>query len=154
MKKLIIFITILSFWGCDNNPASSNNSNSPLIGKVYIQGCGVGCASYHFDGADNIYISYSNAPSSWKLDNGEAFPLVKKFTNIEFDDNHNTFYGTIDWSSPENSTVDNEKEWVYTMIFSDQYTTIDSGTVKGYDANNNLISTFLFGVHLIYNLND
>ena len=84
----------------------------------------------------------------------EAFPLVKKFTNIEFDDNHNTFYGTIDWSSPENSTVDNAKQWVYTMIFSNQYTTIESGTLKGYDANNNLLGTWLFGIHLIYNLND
>ena len=152
IRRLIILLLIV---GCDTDITNSDdNAVTTYMGNVYIQGCGVGCASYHFDGADNIYISYSNALSSWELDNGEAFPLVKKFTNIEFDDNNRTFYGTIDWSSPENSTVDNAKLWVYTMIFSNHYTTIESGTVKRYDANNILIDTWLFGSQLIYNLND
>ena len=153
MKKLLLIALLVV--GCDTDITNSDeNAVTTYMGNVYIQGCGVGCASYHFDDADNIYISYSNAPSSWKLDNGQAFPLVKKFTNIEFDDSNRTFYGTIDWSSPENSTVDNAKQWVYTMIFSNHYTTIESGTVKQYDANNILIDTWLFGSQLIYNLND
>ena len=150
IRRLIILLLIV---GCGNSPTESNTKTT-FMGNVYVQTGGIGFASYHFDGADNIYISYSNAPSSWKLDNEQAFPLVKKFTNIEFDDNHRTFYGTIDWSSPENSTVDNAKQWVYTMIFSNQYTTIESGTVKSYDTNNILIDTWLFGSQLIYNLND
>ena len=152
MKKIIL-LSIVLIVGCENSPTESNTKTT-FMGNVYVQTGGIGFASYHFDGADNIYISYSNAPSSWKLDNEQAFPLVKKFTNIEFDDNHRTFYGTIDWSSPENSTVDNAKQWVYTMIFSNQYTTIESGTVKSYDTNNILIDTWLFGSQIIYNLND
>ena len=158
MKKFILIALLIV--GCDDSSPTAGDSVSPLIGKVYVQSqqfCGLGCASYHFDATDNVYINYSNPQGNAVLDNGQALPEVKSFSNIEFDDDHNTFYGTIDWSSPEGTTFSGSKLWVYTMIFSDQYTRIESGTVKVYDANNNLLFTLVYGDdanELIYSLYD
>ena len=42
-----------------------------IFGSAFLQNGRPGVAAYHFQDPDDCYISYENAPSSWKLDNGE-----------------------------------------------------------------------------------
>lgn len=145
------------FWSCTGvrvPPSLPVKEEAILKGKVYVQKFGLGFASYHFDTEENVYISYSAFPSNIVLDNNKAFPRTKNFINIEFDYDNRIFIGTIDWSSPEGTTVNGAERWVYRMVFNNQYTKIESGTSESYDANSNLMATYIFGTDLIYSLND
>lgn len=122
----------------------------------------VGLASYHFntiqpnhDEIDNgdtpkeSYISYKNAPGTWKLDNGNPFPREKYFTNYSYDKTKQEFHGIVDW---RDTPVFNATQWVYRMKFSDDFAKIESGECKSYNADGNLLDTVTFGKDLHYKL--
>jgi hypothetical protein len=133
--------------GSDTGTGSEVN---PLVGMVFVQAGGVGVASYHFDAVDDIYINYSAAPYGWVLDSGDPFPDQKPFIETSFDLDLRTFYGTIDWSSPEATTVNGADRWVYEMIFSDDYQTISGGSIRMYSPGDTLLDEAFFGVDLFY----
>ncbi len=120
-----------------------------LEGLVFVQSDTVGLASYHFDAGDDVTIDYSNAPNGWHLDDGEPFPAKKPFVDMSFDGDL-TFRGTIDWSEPEGSTVDGNQTWVYTMIFDEDFETIESGNLLTFDSDGGQTGDLAFGVDLIY----
>ena len=107
----------------------------PITNKVYAQQNTVGLASYHFDGflegsGDKAYISYANAHSSWNLDNGQSPPAKKYFENAHYDRKTQTFSGTINWSP---TTFNGDQKWVYKMIFSHDFNTIQGGYTIRYN---------------------
>ena len=69
-----------------------------IFGSAFLQNGRPGVAAYHFDGPDDCYISYENAPSSWKLADGEKPPERKAFDNPTWDPATRTFTATVDWS--------------------------------------------------------
>jgi hypothetical protein len=130
--------------------ADAGPEDNPLVGMVFVQAAGVGVASYHFDAIDDISINYSNAPGTWHLDDLSPFPDEKPFTDTSFDLAQRAFYGTIDWSSPEGTTANGAERWVYEMLFSDDYGTIEGGSVKMYDASDVLLDEQFYGTDLFY----
>jgi len=135
----------------DDDGGDDDTGNNPLIGAIYVQNGGVGYASYHFDAVNDVYISYQNFPGAY-LDNGQPFPNKKPFTNRVFDIPQRTFEATVDWSSPENTTVSGAERWEYEMIFSPNYSTISGGQVKAFAPNGTHLTTYYFGSDLIYSL--
>ena len=131
--------------------ALDNDSTAPttIFGSVYVQGGGLGVASYHFQDPDDCYISYENAPSSWKLDNGESPPAVKPFDSPLFDAASRTFTGVVDWSP---TTFGGDARWEYTMVFSDDFGYVFGGEVRAFDASGEQTYTLLFGIDLHYGL--
>ena len=99
-----------------------------IFGGVYIQGNTEGLASYHFS-EEESYISYSAAPSAWRLDDGSAPPLKKPFLNSTYDPTIRTFRAIVDWSSVN---FGGDAKWIYRMVFSEDFATIESGEVLGY----------------------
>ncbi|MBW2275981.1 MAG: hypothetical protein JRF63_00735 [Deltaproteobacteria bacterium] len=134
----------------DADTDSDSDADNPLIGMVFVQGGGVGLASYHFDAVDDIYISYTDAPYSWTLDNSQPFPDEKPFTDTSFELDIRAFYGTIDWSDPESTTVGGAEYWEYEMIFSEDYSTISGGSVEMYSPSDVLLDELYFGVDMFY----
>ena len=121
-----------------------------IAGGVYIQGSIVGLASYHFDSVETSYISYESPQcNDWpNLDDGSRPAEKKYFQNPNYDAVSRTFIGTIDWSP---TSWDNDKLWKYTMVFSEDFMTIDSGSVEHFtEIGGNRIKETLFGIHLIY----
>ena len=59
-----------------------------------------GLAAYHFDSADDCYISYTNPQcAQWPdLDNGERPPPKKLFTNVNIDEEKRVFKGDVVWA--------------------------------------------------------
>ena len=120
-----------------------------IFGSVYVQGGGLGVASYHFQDPDDCYISYENAPSSWKLDNGESPPAAKPFDSPSWDAASRTFTGVIDWSA---NTFNGNARWEYTIVFSEDFRVVSGGEVRSFDASGEQIRTRLFGIDLNYEL--
>merc|ERR1712226_141049 len=109
------------------------------LGSVYIQSLGLGAASYHIGNkASESYISYENAPSSWKRKDGSKPPAKKYFDNATYDTEKKTFKGTINWGQ---NTMSGFAKWEYEIIFSEDFETVKGGTVKLYDINNKLKTT-------------
>jgi len=107
-----------------------------VFGSVYVQGHIYssfleGIASYHFDDPDNCFISYSNAPPEWKLDDGSPPPEKKNFSNTSFDAVTRTFRGTIEWQVPFHG----DSRWEYEMVFEEDFTVITSGQMRAYGAD-------------------
>ena len=113
-----------------NNIYTQSGSSELLIGK----------ASYHFVSEDNVYINWESFGSGVRLDNGQLV-FTKTFTETTFDYESRTFYGTIDFSDPEGTTMNGASSYVYQMIFSEDYTTISSGYYSIYSEENLLVST-------------
>ena len=147
IRRLIILLLIV---GCDDTPKESNTKTT-FMGNVYVQTGGIGFASYHFNSYDSVYIDYSDFNIN-SLDNGNPFPNKKLFINKEFDESNGIFSGLINWSAPENSSVNNTSLWAYTMNFSNDYSTIESGNVIIYDTNGDSVYTAFYGADLIYTL--
>jgi len=89
-----------------------------------------GIASYHFDAADDCYISYANADHTWLLDDGRPPPAKKLFVNPAFDAETRTFRGEILWDVPFNGC----SRCVYKMVFAKDLSRIIDGQVQEYDA--------------------
>ena len=147
MKKLLL-LSILLIVGCDNSPTESNTKTT-FMGNVYVQTGGIGFASYHFNSYDSVYIDYSDFNIN-SLDNGNPFPNKKLFINKEFDESNGIFSGLINWSAPENSSVNNTSLWAYKMYFSADYSYVDSGSVIVYSTNGDSVYTAYYGIDLIY----
>jgi hypothetical protein len=129
----------------DTNQSDTVTEVNPLIGRVYAQKLGVGVASYHFVAADDVYLDYETA-LGWRMDNGALFPARKAFTDLTFDIPNRTFYATIDWGTPEGTTVNSgERVWLYTMVFSGDYSAIISGQIEALDAEGNTLKEYIFG---------
>lgn len=101
-----------------------------VFGGVYVQSNTVGLASYHFS-EEESYISYSTAPPSWRLDNGTPPPIKKPFLNSFYDGSSRTFRAVVDWSDVN---FHGDAEWIYRMVFSEDFTCIERGEVISYDA--------------------
>jgi len=105
-------------------------SATSIVGQVYVQGGTVGLASYHFESLEDCYISYENAPDSWKLADGSSPPARKLFLSPAFDAETRTFTGTIEWGA---NTFGGHARWEYTMVFSETFDMIVSGAVRCFD---------------------
>ena len=100
-----------------------------IFGSVYLQGGQSGVASYHFDGPEDCYISYSAAPAAWRLDDGSPPPQRKAFEDAAYEPATRTFTGTVRWST---ATFGGDARWEYTMIFSDDFRVISGGALQAY----------------------
>ena len=85
-------------------------------------------ASYHLN-EDESYISYSAAPPSWRLDDNSAPPLKKPFLSQTYDPAIRTFRAIVDWTSVN---FHGDAKWIYRMVFSEDFTRIESGEVIAY----------------------
>ena len=103
-----------------------------ILGSVYMQGGRVGTASYHFESADECYISYAQAPDVWLLDNGSPPPSRKPFLSPSYDEATRTFTGVIDWTP---TSFGGEARWEYTMVFSEDLKVIAGGQVRMFKAD-------------------
>ena len=103
-----------------------------IVGQAYMQGGGLGVASYHFPQIDQAYISYEAAPPEWSLDDGSRPPQRKPFDNPRYDETTRTFTGTIDWSE---TPFAGDARWEYEMIFSEDLTRITGGQVRTFHSS-------------------
>ncbi len=101
---------------------------STIVGQAYMQGGGLGVASYHFPEIDQAYISYEAAPPQWTRDDGQPPPQQKPFVNPRYDAATRTFTGTIDWSD---NNFHGDARWEYEMVFSEDFSRITGGQVRG-----------------------
>lgn len=120
-----------------------------IHGSIYIQGRLKGLASYHFDTEDDCYISYASPHCSmWpSLDNGDRPAVKKPFVNTSFDLSSRTFKGTIDWSP---TTWGGDAIWIYEMIFTEDFNSIEDGSVNAYDKTGQQTECHKFGIDLNY----
>ena len=102
-----------------------------IFGGVYIQGGTLGLASYHFSEQES-YISYSAAPRIWRLDDGSPPPAKKPFLHATYDASCRTFRAVVDWSD---NNCHGNVEWIYRMVFSEDFRTIEKGEVIAYEAD-------------------
>ena len=102
-----------------------------ITGAVYVQCNTVGLASYHFS-EEESYISYSAAPPNWLLDDGSPPPVKKPFLQTNYDPTSRTFRAVVDWSD---INFAGDAEWIYRMVFSEDFTMIERGEVLSYDAD-------------------
>ncbi|CAK0847296.1 unnamed protein product, partial [Prorocentrum cordatum] len=93
-------------------------------GSVFVQGGGIGVASYHFDAEDDCYISYARAPG-WKLDDGSSPPARKPWTAVQYDPQKFVFRGVVEWSPAFGGTV----RWDYRLHFAEDFSAIIGGSV-------------------------
>ena len=93
-----------------------------IFGKVYVQGRKfiVGESSYHFDSPNNCYIRFD----AW---NSNRFPDFKPFTHTKYDPKNRVFIGLIDWT--DQGGPEGESYWLYYMVFSEDFVTIERGHV-------------------------
>lgn len=122
------------------------------FGKVFVQRSGLGVASYHFESDNLCYISYSNAPKTWILDDGEQLPAKKEFEGIFYDKNKRIFAAWVIWSDPEESTFKGDERWLYQIQFNEDCTEIVAGTFLALDEDAQITQIQRFGVELKYNL--
>uniref|UniRef100_A0A7M5UV84 RING-type domain-containing protein n=1 Tax=Clytia hemisphaerica TaxID=252671 RepID=A0A7M5UV84_9CNID len=121
-----------------------------ILGSVYIQCDTIGLASYHFGTLSNPYISYESPESDeWELDDGSRPCQKKYFEHHHYDQESRTFTGNIDWTPTK---FYGEALWKYTMIFSEDFLTIESGNVQGFKEVNGPPDGELniFGEDLVY----
>lgn len=109
------------------------------MGQLYLQNDRYGIASYQFDELDPLdpskkgsYIIYSGIPASWRLSNGQPPPERVYFEDQSYCSVTRTFKGKIRWD-PHNFHEDHR--WEYSMVFSKDFTKIESGFCVRYGAN-------------------
>jgi hypothetical protein len=78
-------------------------------------------ASYHFSHTRDSFISYENAPKTWKTDDGKNLPSKKFFINPHFNQKNYMFTGSILWESPVEDVVRED----YTIVFSEDWQEIE-----------------------------
>ena len=117
-----------------------------IYGGVYIQAGTVGLASYHFS-QEESYISYSAAPPSWRLYDGSPPPAKKPFLHATYDENCRTFRAVVDWSD---NTFGGDAEWIYRMVFSEDFKTIEKGEVICYEADGSKGDWHVYEKDLLY----
>jgi hypothetical protein len=118
----------------------ANVTKGTIFGERYLwDGPGLmvkGAGSYHFDGPDNCYMSFKNAPADWVLADDSRPPAKKPFGAPRYDAATRTFTGTIDWSANNFLFGSNRSAyWEYEMVFSDDFVSIAKGQVTIFDAN-------------------
>eukprot|EP00929_Paragymnodinium_shiwhaense_P015660 TRINITY_DN123754_c0_g1_i1.p1 TRINITY_DN123754_c0_g1~~TRINITY_DN123754_c0_g1_i1.p1 ORF type:complete len:468 (+),score=51.70 TRINITY_DN123754_c0_g1_i1:81-1484(+) len=99
-----------------------------LYGSVFVQGGQVGLASYHFVSETESYISYEEAPSNWRLDDGTPPPGRKYFENSSWDPETLTFRGVVYWQPKFHG----DARWHYEVVFSEDFTGVVAGSVSSY----------------------
>uniref|UniRef100_A0A7S2HRU7 RING-type domain-containing protein n=1 Tax=Zooxanthella nutricula TaxID=1333877 RepID=A0A7S2HRU7_9DINO len=99
---------------------------STIFGSVYVQSGGLGKASYHFDDADDCYISYASAPEEWRLDDGAAPPKRKPFARPTWDPGARTFRGSVEWGP---TSFGGHRLWEYELTFAEDFCSIVGGRV-------------------------
>eukprot|EP00733_Pompholyxophrys_punicea_P000374 Pompholyxophrys_punicea_v1_NODE_101_length_3479_cov_7.724007.p2 type:complete len:180 gc:universal NODE_101_length_3479_cov_7.724007:2176-1637(-) len=121
-----------------------------IYGSIYVQGDTLGLASYHFE-KDSAYISYeSEKCSMWPpLDNGEKPPARKFFQDVEYDEKNRIFRGIIDWSP---TTWTGDQIWKYQMIFAEDFSTIECGSLSYFRPESEERHFDFFGITLCYKL--
>lgn len=130
------------------------SASDTIFGKVYVQQGTVGFASYHFDNDEGPYVSYDSDmckifPS---LDDGSRPPLKKPFKDPKYNPATRTFHATVEWTPATWAGAD---KWEYTMVFSEDLSTIVSGKVQWFAKGSEAPwadRTSLFGKHLRYKL--
>jgi hypothetical protein len=118
----------------------ANANKGTIFGERYLwDGLGLmmkGAGSYHFDGPDNCYMSFKNAPADWVLADSSRPPARKAFGTPRYDAATRTFTGTIDWSANNFFFGSDGVAYLeYKMVFSDDFASIAKGQVTIFDAN-------------------
>ena len=80
------------------------------------------------------FISYSNAPDNWTLENGEKVPPKKHFENVSYDNITRTFTGNIVWTIP----FGGDTLWKYRLVFTDDFVFIEDGNVQSFNEEGDL----------------
>ena len=124
----------------------TQTENSP-VGKVYIQSFKRGLASYHFDAPHRAHIDYTAALSSWTFSDRTPLPKIKEFTDVHFDAATRTFTGKVEL---HRKTLRGATTWTYVMVFSRDYSRIESGSVVASDATGKEVSHDDYGKSLNY----
>ena len=141
----------------DTNAIETDSSMTTIespFGYSYIQHNTVGLASFHFD--ENVpYISYENAPYSWRLDNNQRPPIRKKFQDWSYDSITRSFRGNVAWTI---ATFDGDAFRKHEFIFSRNFNRIESGSVTCYNAEREITDVLKFRPEptqdgLVYTLN-
>jgi hypothetical protein len=102
---------------------------------------------YHFESLDACYISYSEAPDNWLLDDGSRLPQRKMFEDCSYDANTRTFRATVRWRE---APVEGSVRWDYRMVFSDDFCIIAAGESECFDKSGQLLRTRRFPHDLRY----
>lgn len=119
---------------------------STVFGSVFVQGVLYasfleGIASYHFNTEEDSYISYSNAPPDWKLDDGSPPPEKKHFSSLAYDAEARVLRVAVDW----NPTFHGAARWEYEMRFAEDFSRIVEGTMTVLSATGEIGDGFVFG---------
>jgi hypothetical protein len=122
-------------WEKDEAEEQTRFEALTLYGKTYVQPEGPGYASYHFESPSACYISYANAPASWRLSDGSNPPPKKQFNNVFYNPSTRTFTGTIVWAP---LTFNSCSRWEYTMQLSECFGSICGGTLTEFPSGRNL----------------
>jgi hypothetical protein len=136
------------------NPRVPSVYNKEAVwGNVYCQALQVGLASYHFlSPEEGAYISYEHpSTGQWPpLDNGEPIPSRVYFHNVRVEGT--SFRGEILWQQDCNTTWQRMSEWIYHMVFDQEFTCIVSGQVlsRGPDSSHTPQEMSTYGESLVY----
>jgi len=118
-------VSIYSLVEVESGDVLAQPACSTLWGSVFVQHGGLGFASYHFDSENDCYISYANAPHSWKLANGAKPPAKKEFSTFSWDAATRTFRGSIEWDPKFNGNF----RWDYEIVFAEDFCSVVGGHV-------------------------
>ena len=109
-----------------------------IYGLTFYQQATVGLGSYHFVEGGS-YIDYSNIPSNsnaaYALKDGSAPAEKVMFEDEAYDKVTNTFTAKITWG--DNWFGQNEYQWRFNMVFSNDLTKISGGSQSSFDSDGN-----------------
>jgi hypothetical protein len=123
--------------------------------KVFLQGEAYweeGAASYHIyfsPERERSYISFENAPSFWKMSNGQSPPDRKYFENETYDAETRTFKGTITWAP---LTFAGDSTYEFTLHFDEDFTmiTAENSCMVAKNAEGEINRTYKYETDLTY----
>ena len=153
----------------ESKPLKEAELSSPF-GHTFVQLGRQGLASYHLNSPENCYISYENAPESWKMDDGSRMPRRKELTDVKF---HRAsrqltaryvlkeamfrvgartgflivLYYRVDWAP---GSLSGASEWRVVMKFDEGYRAIYEGEVAVVRSDGAMLRKNFFGTQLRY----
>jgi len=110
-------------------PESGNNSNFPLMGKVFLKDNEkVGHRSIHFHQEIDTYLSYEGNPyTGVKLTNGTPWPSRMLFSDTSFDRKERKFSGAFSFGNTCADGGVKSQQWV--LVFDTQFLCVLSGSI-------------------------
>jgi len=117
-------VSIHSIVDVQNGNVLGEAPSATIWGLVFVQRGALGAGSLHFDSEKESYISYENAPDTWRFSNGKKFPSKNLLLNCSWNPSKRVFRGTAEWSALGDNTG-----CMYEIVFAEDYCSIVSGCV-------------------------